>query len=169
MTFTNSLASNSYTLFNSTIVLTGTASVSANTVTAGGGTTFVASLVGCIIVFSGGLVGFILQVNSSTTLTIAQSLSSGTVAINIFGNGVQIDNSGDLGITGAGNLLVTSVAPSSAIYLDANSTLQSFQLTNGQLLIGSSGANPVAANISAVANQVISLLHHNELFLLRLP
>lgn len=49
----------------------------------------------------------------------------------------------------------SALAVSTALYLDASKNLTGVALINGQLLIGSTGANPVAALITGTANQVI--------------
>ena len=46
---------------------------------------------------------------------------------------------------------VTSTAP---VYLDASGTVKTLPLTNGQLMIGSTGAIPVAATLTGTSNQI---------------
>lgn len=46
------------------------------------------------------------------------------------------------------NINISTAAPSSVLYLDSSRDLQSVQLTNGQLQIGSTGANPAIGTIT---------------------
>ena len=57
--------------------------------------------------------------------------------------------------TFSGTTNFSSLAASSVLYLNASNNLSSFALTNGQVLVGSTGANPVATTITGTANQVI--------------
>lgn len=143
--------SGAYTLFGSTIQSSGTASASSGVVTATG-TPFNAGLVGGIIVFANGVSGFIIQVVSTSTVNVFQNITVSSQAFSVFASGTQIDNSGNAAI--GDELVFPNEFASSALYLDANNAVASVQLSNGQLLIGSTGAHPVAATISPVANQV---------------
>lgn len=57
-----------------------------------------------------------------------------------------------IGNTGA--IKITSGVPSSLIYLNSGNVLAYASATNGQLLIGSTGANPVAATITGTSNRL---------------
>lgn len=50
--------------------------------------------------------------------------------------------------------VVSGLTASSALYLNAAQTLTAATLTNGQLLIGSTGANPAVGSITGTANRV---------------
>lgn len=52
------------------------------------------------------------------------------------------------------NVNNTGIVASALAYFNAGSALTALPLTNGQLAIGSTGANPVAASITGTANQI---------------
>jgi hypothetical protein len=61
-----------------------------------------------------------------------------------------------LNTTSLGQLVFPNISANSALYLDASNIVTSAVLTNGQLLIGSSGAAPVAAAITAGAGITVT-------------
>lgn len=63
---------------------------------------------------------------------------------NLYCNNFTVD--GDFIING--DIIFSSLLPSSVLYLDSSKQLKTKQLTNGQLLIGSTGNIPVQANIT---------------------
>lgn len=54
----------------------------------------------------------------------------------------------------AGAFTLTPITANSLLYANASKQLSGFTLTNGQLLIGSTGAAPVAATLTGTANRV---------------
>lgn len=86
-----------YLLSGSATNTTGTASASSGAVT-GTGTSFSSAMVGGLIVFANGTFGYITSVASTTSLSTAQSITVSSQAFTIYSGGLQIDNSGDIGI-----------------------------------------------------------------------
>jgi hypothetical protein len=70
-------------------------------------------------------------------------------------NNLNFDNATVQDFTVNGSLTMTAEAASSAPYFDAQKRLSSSVLTNGQLMIGSSGNPPFSNSITGTANQVI--------------
>src|SRR4051812_27541741 len=54
-----------------------------------------------------------------------------------------------------GTLILPNLDPNSVPYIDSTYTVQDRILTNGQLLIGSTGAAPVAASLTGTADEII--------------
>jgi len=81
----------------STTYATGTASQSTTTIT-GSGTTFTSSMVGGVIVYANGIQSFIIGYTSATVLTTTQSQTVASQAFIIYYGGIQMDNTGNLGI-----------------------------------------------------------------------
>jgi len=75
---------------------TGTASQTSTEVT-GVGTSFTSSMVGGCIIYSNGSFAFITAVNSSTSLTVAQSQTLSAQSYTLYYNGTQIDGLGNIG------------------------------------------------------------------------
>lgn len=79
------------------------------------------------------------------------------------GLGLYHPEPGAIGITSGGQdvvyfspdgLQIFNLLPSSAVYNDAAGNLESYQLTDGQLLMGDTGGAPLPATITGTANQV---------------
>jgi hypothetical protein len=71
---------------------------------------------------------------------------------NLYCRNITID--GDLIING--NIVFSSLLPSSILYLDNSKQLKSKQLNNGQLMVGSTGSNPVGANITTSTLNIVN-------------
>lgn len=52
------------------------------------------------------------------------------------------------------NIIASNLAPNGVTFLDGSKVLNAVALTSGQLLIGSTGNNPVAALLTGTTNQV---------------
>jgi hypothetical protein len=89
-------------------------------------------------------------VSDSGDVTGATSL----IVDNFLLNGNTIAATGDMIVSATGEVRLDTVSTSSAPYIDASGYLNSYQLTDGQLLIGSSGSIPVAAQLTGTANQI---------------
>ncbi len=97
-----------------------------------------------------------IQVNTDS----AQTLSNKTLdSSNVYNGGTF--NSQTLGSPtlttptwSAGAFTLTPITANSLLYANASKQLAGFTLTNGQILIGSTGATPVAATLTGTANRV---------------
>jgi hypothetical protein len=83
----------------STSYTTGTASQTTTTVT-GVGTTFLATMVGGLIVYANAVQAFITAFGSTTSLTTSQSQTVASQAYTIYYNGLQVDNIGNTNFDG---------------------------------------------------------------------
>ena len=54
-----------------------------------------------------------------------------------------------------GTLVLPNLDPNSVPYIDINNTVQDKVLSNGQLLIGSTGNPPTANSLTGTANEII--------------
>lgn len=126
---------------------TGTVSQTGTTVT-GSGTTFTSAMIGGLLIVSGFISSIIKSVNSPTSLTVDTSTSiPGGSAFKLEYGGVQISSSGTVGAQG---INLASLGNKGILFLDSNgNTKSSAALTNGQLLIGSTGADPVPNGLTA--------------------
>lgn len=75
---------------------TGTCSQTSTLVT-GIGTTFTSSMVGGFLIYANGSSAFIVAVNSTTSLTVAQSQTVSAQAYTLYYNGTQLDGVGNIG------------------------------------------------------------------------
>ena len=79
------------------------------------------------------------------------------MAVGLVSGNLSIDMPQNLQTSGSPSfvdLTLSGLTASSALYLDASKKIASRALTNGQLLIGSTGAAPVAAALTGTTNQV---------------
>lgn len=84
--------------------------------------------------------------SSKNLISIAYSQSNTASTI------VQRDSSSNIS---ANTLIANGINAKGTVYTDANNQLQSYALTNGQLIIGSSGNVPVASGITGTTSQII--------------
>lgn len=123
----------------------GTVSQTGTTVT-GSGTTFTSVMIGGLFTVVGQPESIVTAVNSATSLTVSTSTSiPGSSAYKIYYGGVQF-NSGTLGVENAN---IGNITAKAIVQTDANNNLTATALTDGQLLIGSTGNNPVPAAITS--------------------
>jgi hypothetical protein len=108
--------------------------------------------VGGNITSLGGPVNIVAPVNQNINLS-----TSGTGGVEVFGNNFNVTTI-DAGLHLTGNLFLSAplVAPNTALVVNAGSMVSGLALTNGQLVIGSTGALPAAANLTAGSNVVIT-------------
>ncbi len=135
--------STTYTILYSQKYNTGTISQT-TTVATGVGTTFTSDMVGGFIVFQNGMVSFITAFISATSLTVTPSQTIPSGSYIIYYGSSQLSN-GNLGING---ITVSGLTSNAIVRADANKNLVSTSLSDGQLLIGSTGTSPVAATIT---------------------
>jgi hypothetical protein len=104
------------------------------------------------ITSGGGPVNIVAPINQNINLS-----TSGTGGVQVFGNNfnVNVVNAG-LHLTGDLFVSTASVAASTAPIINSASMLQGLPLANGQLVVGSAGAAPVAANITAGTNIAVT-------------
>ena len=82
------------------------------------------------------------------------SNGSGTITLSTPQDIAAASSPGFNSLTLSNDLTLSARTASSAIYLDASKKIASSALTNGQMLIGSTSANPVAATFTGTSHQV---------------
>ena len=103
---------------------TGTASQALTTVT-GVSTTFTSAMIGSQLVYANGVsAGTITAVGSTTSLTVSTSQTVASQTYNIAYTGLQVDNSGNVGIG------LTSLATNAKLHIYANQSEEKLQLEN---------------------------------------